>query len=292
MGTIRNNLMSEQPNAGAGAEASFDSLVGKEQPAAIDNPGAPAGEQPTGEQPKPAEGQPGTPPEGETPPEGQKPAEGENPEGDLFWGKFKSPDDAKSSYDQAQTKIIEQGTKLNELTKLNEDNTKLLTAIDAALAKNPELAEQLKQALTAEGETQDDKPGDIDSLLDKKLEEREQQKQQKAERDKWVTEHPDFSENDGVLGHQILDLLEKQGIPVTATTLQMAYDHLTKDSKVADAAKKAAEDALKKEELAELDRKNGAGVGGGNNDAKATPAGEDIFGNLVGGTSNPNSLRP
>jgi hypothetical protein len=283
--------MSEAPNTGADNQVSFGDLV-SDQPGNVNTPGAAPAEEAKVEQPKPAEVKTEAKPDGEAKPdEGQKPAEGDaKPEGDLFWGKFKSPDDAKNSYDQAQTKIIDQGTKINELTKANEENTRLISAIDAAIAKNPELAEQLKEALTGAGEAQDDNKGDIDSLLDKKLEEREKQSQIKADREKWVTEHPDFAENNGELGHKILDLLETEGLPVTAKTMQIAYDHLTKDAKISEASKKAADEALKKEELAELDRKNGAAVGGGNNDAKPAPAKDDFFGNLVGRTSNPNSL--
>lgn len=271
------------------AGSSFSDLVSTEQSVNNINQGAPSAE-PTGEQPVPTEGQEPAEPEGEAPE--AEPAEGDKLEGDLFWGKFKSPEDAKTSYDTAQTKIIEQGAKINELTKASEENTQLITAIDAALAKNPELAEKLKQALTDSGEPTTEKTTepDIESLLDKKLDDREQQKQQKAEREDWVKNHPDFTSDNGELGHKIMDLLEKNSLPVTAGTLQMAYDHVTKDAQIAEATKKASDEALKKKELADLDRQNGAGVGGGSNNAKTEPTQSDPFSEFVGGVTNINHL--
>ena len=293
----RNNLLTYTPmekpnNSGADPNAkpetpSFDDAVGKEQPVNSVPSGAPSGDQPdkkpdaSGEKPKDQSG--GTPDD-----KGGSP-DGKQPEGDKsFWGKFKSEDDAHRSYDEAQTKIIEQGKELNELKTSHEKNEQFLSLLDKALAKQPQLAEQLKAALAAvmkAGESEPEDEPDIEALLDKKLDERETKAKTKAEIDKWIEEHEDFKNPE--IGHKVLDVIEKEKLPFNARTLQLAYDSITKDSQ----AKKAADEALKKEEVKNLERENASGVGGGTPAAKGNTPQDNPFDDLVGESINPNKVR-
>ncbi len=161
--------------------------------------------------------------------------------------------------------------------------------LDKALAKQPQLAEQLKAALAeamkaSDAEPTKDEP-DIEAILDKKLEERETKAKTKAEIDKWIGEHEDFKEPE--LGHQVLDIIEKEKLPFNARTLQLAYDSITKDSQ----AKKAADEALKKEEVKNLERENASGVGGGSPATKGNTPQDSPFDDLVGSSINPNKVR-
>jgi len=263
------------PENGAG----FDDMVGKEQPVnKIDgSPEKPAGEQP----PKPgAEGQK---------PEAQPAADsGEKKgEGEPSSGKFKTLDAAVKAHSELEKKLGEQGKELGELRASKEENEKFLSALDKALVKSPELAEQLKSALAEVVKAQpEDEDGDLETLIDKKLEERETKAKTKAEIDKWFEEHSDANENNGELGHKILDVIEKDDLPFNAKTLQLVYDALTKEG----AAKKAAEAALKKEEIANLDREEGSAVGGGSPQAKGKVPQSNPFDEMVGSSVNPNKL--
>jgi len=274
----------DKPNNESGAEPkapSFDDAVGKEQPVNSVPSGAPEGDQPDKK------------PDASKPEEksGDAPADkGAKPEGEKsFWGKFKSEDEAKRSYDEAQTKIIDQGKQLNELKTAKEKNDQFLSVLDRALTTNPQLAEQLKTALAGAmkaGESEpEDKSQDIEALLDKKLDERETRAKTKAEIDKWIGEHEDFK--DPELGHKVLDLIEKEKLPFNARTLQIAYDSVTKDSQ----AKKAADEAIKKEEVKNLERENASGVGGGAPATKGDTPNENPFDDLVGTGINPNKVK-
>ncbi len=270
-------------------EVNFDDAVGKEQPVNKVPSGTPKGEQPKGTEKPDAEGQKPKDQSGATPGEKGGSPEAPKAEGEKsFWGKFKSEEDAKSSYDEAQTKIIEQGRELNELKVTHEKNEQFLSTLDRALAKRPELADQLKAALAEVVKAGDEKPEDgeedLDTLLDKKLEEREVRTKTKAEIDKWIEGHPDFKESE--LGHKILDIIENEGLPFNARTLQLAYDSVTKEAQ----AKKAAEEALKKEEIKNLERENASGVGGGTPPAKGEVPKDNPFDSLVGESVNPNKV--
>ena len=278
----------EKPNE-SGAEPntpSFDDAVGKEQPVNSIPSGTSKEEQPDK---KPDASKPEDQ-SGETPSDKSESPEDKDkkPEGDkTFWGKFKSEDDAKRSYDEAQTKIIEQGKEINDLKTAAEKNDQFLSILDKALVKNPQLAEQLKAALAEAMKASDAEPKDepdIEAILDKKLEERETKAKTKAEIDKWIGEHEDFKEPE--LGHQVLDIIEKEKLPFNARTLQLAYDSITKDSQ----AKKAADEALKKEEVKNLERENASGVGGGSPATKGQTPKDDPFEDLVGGSINPNRV--
>lgn len=279
----------EKPNE-SGAEPntpSFDDAVGKEQPVNSIPSGTSKEEQPDKkpDASKPEDQSGGTPADKGESPEGKD----KKPDGDkTFWGKFKSEDDAKRSYDEAQTKIIDQGKEINDLKTASEKNQQFLSILDKALVKNPQLAEQLKasiaEAMKASDAEPEDQP-DIDTLLDKKLEERETKAKTKAEIDKWIEDHEDFRTPE--IGHQVLDLIEKEKLPFNARTLQLAYDSVTKDSQV----KKAADEALKKEEVKNLERENASGVGGGQPAAKGKTDQENPFDDLVGESINPNKVR-
>ena len=281
----------EKPN-NAGADPnltpSFDDTVGKEQPVNAVPSGTPSGDQPDKNKPD-AKGEQPKDQSGVTPADKGESPEGKQPEGDKsFWGKFKSEEDAKHSYDEAQTKIIEQGKEINDLKTNTEKNDQFLSILDKALVKNPQLAEQLKASLAEAMKASDAEPKDepdIEAILDKKLEERETKAKTKAEIDKWIGEHEDFKEPE--LGHQVLDIIEKEKLPFNARTLQLAYDSITKDPQ----AKKAAEDALKKEEVKNLERENASGVGGGTPTAKGQTPKDNPFDDLVGESINPNKVR-
>lgn len=282
--------MNDKNNSGAEPNTpSFDDAVGKEQPVNSIPSGTSTEEQPdkkpdaNGEKP---EDQSGVKPndKSESPEDKDKKSEGDN----TFWGKFKSEDDAKRSYDEAQTKIIDQGKEINDLKTGSEKNQQFLSILDKALTKNPQLAEQLKASLAEAMKASDAEPEDepdIDTLLDKKLEERETKAKTKTEIDKWISEHEDFKTPE--IGHQILDLIEKEKLPFNARTLQLAYDSVTKDSQT----KKAADEALKKEEVKNLERENASGVGGGQPANKGKNADESPFDDLVGESINPNRVR-
>ncbi|OJI09327.1 MAG: hypothetical protein COV08_01370 [Candidatus Vogelbacteria bacterium CG10_big_fil_rev_8_21_14_0_10_49_38] len=279
----------EKPNE-SGAEPntpSFDDAVGKEQPVNSIPSGTSKEEQPDK---KPDASKPEDQ-SGETPIDKSESPEDKDkkPEGDkTFWGKFKSEDDAKRSYDEAQTKIIDQGKEINDLKTASEKNQQFLSVLDKALVKNPQLADQLKASIAEAMKASDAEPEDqldIDTLLDKKLEERETKAKTKTEIDKWIADHEDFKTPE--IGHQILDLIEKEKLPFNARTLQLAYDSVTKDSQT----KKAADEALKKEEVKNLERENASGVGGGQPATKGKTDQESPFDDLVGESINPNKVR-
>lgn len=283
--------MNDKNNSGADPKAeeqatpSFDDAVGKEQPVNSIPSGTSSEEQPDKkpDASKPEDQSGGTSTDKNENPDDKKP-EGEQ----TFWGKFKSEDDAKRSYDEAQTKIIDQGKEINDLKTSTEKNQQFLSVLDKALTKNPQLAEQLKASLAEAMKASDAEPEDqpdIDTLLDKKLEERETKAKTKAEIDKWIADHEDFKTPD--IGHQILDLIEKEKLPFNARTLQLAYDSVTKDSQ----AKKAADEALKKEEVKNLERENASGVGGGQPANKGKTDEESPFDDLVGSSINPNRVK-
>lgn len=230
--------------------------------------------------------------------EGAKP----NPEDDsgegnqLFWGKFKTEDDAKKSYDEAQSKIIDQGRELNDFKKRSQENEDFLNTLDKVLLNNPELADQLKSAIAGEMKGKTDKEldkdedeefedEDIDVRIDKKLEEREKRAKIKKDRDDWIAKHPDFKKPE--LGHKVLDLLEAEGLPFTAKTLDIAYHYVTKEEQT----KKAKDEAIKKEEVADLERQEASSVGGGEPSPKGKTPQENPFDDFVGNSINPNIVR-
>lgn len=212
-------------------------------------------------------------------------------------GKYTSLDEANKGYGELEKKLGEHAKELGELRTLKEEHEKVqgfLTALDKALAAKPELAEQLKTALAGsapdgngKGEGMDD-DGDesVEATVKRILDERETQTKSKADIDAWFEKNKEeLNAEDGKLGHAILDRIEEDKLPFNARTLQLVYDALTGDRK----AKKAAEDALKKEEVADLDRENASAVG----DGAPAPKGkvpEGGFDAFVSGSGNPNRL--
>jgi len=279
----------------------FEDLVGTEKSAKESSDTPQEGEQSdkkpdaTGEKPEEKSGE--TPGEEGESPEGETPKEGEEPKGEkLFWDKFKTEADAKRSYDEAQGKIIGQGKELNELKTRAKENEDFLATLDKALLKNPELAEQLKSAIVgqAKGEEEDEEPEegsqeDLDAKIERKLEERENKVKIKKERDAWIEKHPEFKKPE--IGHKVLDLLEEEGLPFTAKTLDIAYNYVTKDSQVKKAKDETAKETAKREEAATLEREEASAVGGGSPQAKGKVPHENPFDDLVGDAVNPNIVR-
>lgn len=289
----------------------FEDLVGKDQSASkpADTPakGEQSDQKPDADGKTPAD-QSGETPAGEagdsedkTPKEGEESedatAKQKKAEGDKsFWGKFRTEDDAKKSYDEAQGKIIDQGKEINNLKKTVEENEGFLNTLDKALLKNPELANQLKSAIAEEmkggkkgeepeGDTREGDEDDLDAKIERKIEERENKAKIKKERDEWIEKHPDFKNPE--IGHKVLDLLENEGLPFTAKTLDIAYNYVTKDQQ----KKKAKDEAVKKEEVADLERQEASAVGGGEPSPKGKTPQENPFDDLVGDSINPNIVR-
>jgi hypothetical protein len=280
----------------------FEDLVGTEQSAKESSDTPKEGEQSdkkpdaAGEKPEEKSGE--TPGEEGESPEGETPEKGGEPEGEkLFWDKFKTEGDAKKSYGEAQGKIIEQGKELNELKAHAKENEDFLATLDKALLKNPELAEQLKSAIAGEtkGEEEDEESEegaqekDLDAKIERKLEERENRVKIKKERDAWIEKHPEFKKPE--IGHKVLDLLEEEGLPFTAKTLDIAYNYVTKDSQVKKAKEETAKETAKREEAATLEREEASAVGGGSPQAKGKIPNENPFDDLVGDAVNPNIVR-
>lgn len=298
------NPMSKETNADADPKEpkeNFEDLVGKEQSAKESSDTPKEGEQSdkkpdaAGEKPEEKSGE--TPGEEGESPKGETPKEGGEPEGDkLFWDKFKTEADAKRSYDEAQGKIIGQGKELNELKTHAKENEDFLATLDKALLKNPELAEQLKSAIAgqAKGEEEDEEPEEgsqenLDAKIERKLEERENKVKIKTERDAWIEKHPEFKKPE--IGHKVLDLLEEEGLPFTAKTLDIAYNYVTKDSQVKKAKEDTAKETAKREEAATLEREEASAVGGGSPQSKGKVPQENPFDDLVGDAVNPNIVR-
>lgn len=294
--------MSKETKADADPKESFEDIVGTDQSAKgfSDTPdeGEQSDKKPDAAGEKPEEKSGETPGEEGESPEGETPQKGGEPEGEkLFWDKFKTENDAKRSYDEAQGKIIEQGKELNELRTRSKENEDFLGTLDKALLKNPELAEQLKSAIAGEakGESEDEESEegaqdkDLDAKIERKLEERENRVKIKRDRDEWIEKHPEFKKPE--IGHKVLDLLEEEGLPFTAKTLDIAYNYVTKESQVKKAKEETAKETAKREEAAALEREEASAVGGGSPQSKGKVPHESPFDDLVGDAVNPNIVR-
>jgi hypothetical protein len=109
------------------------------------------------------------------------------------------------------------------------------------------------------------------------------------DRDAWIGEHPEFKKPE--IGHKVLDLLEEEGLPFTAKTLDIAYNYVTKDSQVKKAKDETAKETAKREEAATLEREEASAVGGGSPQSKGKVPHENPFDDLVGDAVNPNIVR-
>jgi len=240
---------------------------------------------------------------------GKKPNEGKKPDetpradagdkgddGTKPSGKYATLEEANKGYGELSKKFAEQSTELGTLrtsVKEQENVQTFLSTLDKALAANPDLHDQLKAALAAavggndgDGGTDDSGDESIKATVEKIIDEREAKSKVKAGIDAWMEEHKtELEADESKLGHAILDTIEKDKLPFNAKTLQLVYDALTGDKK----AKKAAEDALKKEEIADLDRENASAVGDGSPAPKGNIPDEG-FSSIVGGIGNPNRL--
>ena len=206
---------------------------------------------------------------------------------DLFWGKFKDEETAKSSYDEAQKKITTQGQEMAELRSAKEESDNLLTTLNDVLESNPEIAEAIKAAIAKknpEKKPEAKEAVDVEETVEKVLEKKEAAKKQKADFDKWFEDHPDVKEEDGKLGHAILDEIEKENYPVTVKSLQTIYDAMTKNT----AVDKAKKEALK--EIADADLEEGAKVAkDGLSNGKKPKEGTSLN-DLLGGGANANRI--
>ena len=206
---------------------------------------------------------------------------------DLFWGKFKDEEAAKSSYDEAQKKITTQGQELSELRSAKEEADNLLTTLNGVLESNPEIAESIKAALAKknpEKKPEAKEEVDVEETVEKVLQKKEAADQQKKAFDKWFNDHPDVKEEDGKLGHAILDEIEKENYPLTVKTLQTIYDAMTKGP----AIDKAKKEALK--ELAEGDLEEGTKVAKDGSSHGKKPKEGTSFNDLLGGGGNANRI--
>lgn len=239
-------------------------------------------------------------PEAEKPKAGEEPKEEKKPEDnsesdnekkgeegkDLFWGKFKDEPTARKSYEEAQNKITEQGQELSEIKKEKEESDKLLATLDGVLESNPDIAEAIKKALAGKGkeEKPEAKEENVEETVEKILERKEAAKQTKIAIDKWFEDHPDVKEEEGKLGHAILDEIDKEGYPLTVKTLQTVYDSMTKNT----AIDKAKKDALK--EIGDGDIENGSKVVKEGAGAGKKPKEGTSLNDLIGGVGNANRI--
>ncbi len=173
--------------------------------------------------------------------EDNKNEEGKN---ELFWGKFKTDEDAKKAYTNAERKITEQARELNEIRESTKSTESFLEVLNKAIESNPELHKQLEAEISkvVNGNPSEAKVDNIDDLIEKKLEQREKQRaevQSKEEEVQKIVEffktHPDTTENDEKLGNDILDYIEKEKLPYNLNTVKLVYDSMTKDIKTKEA---------------------------------------------------------
>lgn len=212
--------------------------------------------------------------------------------------KYATLDEANKAYGELEKKLGEHADELGTLRTLKQEHEKVqgfLSALDKALAAKPELAEQLKAALAGSaapdgkgkgGDGEDEDDDSVETTVNRILDDRETKAKVKSEIDAWMEKHKEeLNAENSELGHAILNRIEEDKLPFNARMLQLVYDALTGDRK----AKKAAEDALKKEDIANLDRENASAVG----DGAPAPKGkipEGGFDAIVGGIGNPNRL--
>ena len=162
----------------------------------------------------------------------------EEGEKELFWGKFKTDEDAKKAYTNAERKITEQAEELNQIRESTKSTESFLEVLNKAIESNPELHKQLEIAIkkVVEGNPSEEKVDDIDVLIERKLEQREKQKAEVQAKEEEVQkivsffkEHPDTTENDEKLGNDILDYIEREKlINIQDYTTKKQNDYRTK----------------------------------------------------------------
>jgi len=219
-----------------------------------------------------------------------------NEEGDeLFWGKFKTDEDARKAYTNAERKITEQAEELNQIRESTKSTESFLEVLNKAIESNPELHKQLEIAIkkVVEGNPSEEKVDDIDVLIERKLEQREKQKaevQAKEEEVQKIVEffktHPDTTENDEKLGNDILDYIEREKLPYNLNTVKLVYDSMTKDVKT----KEAVDKELNTKKIKDLERESATSVGKDGSGGGVKPKTKSSLSDLIGGFTDPNAL--
>jgi len=218
--------------------------------------------------------------------------EGKN---ELFWGKFKTDEDAKKAYTNAERKITEQARELNEIREYTKSTESFLEVLNKAIESNPELHKQLEAEISkvVNGNPSEAKVDNIDDLIEKKLEQREKQRAEVQAKEEEVQkivsffkEHPDTTENDEKLGNEILDYIEEKNLPYTLDTVELVYTKMTQDVKT----KEIVDKELKAKKVKDLERINATSVGKGENGGGEKPKVKSSLSDLIGDFQNPNSL--
>ena len=219
-----------------------------------------------------------------------------NEEGDeLFWGKFKTDEDAKKAYTNAERKITEQAEELSEIKESVKSTESFLEVLNKAIESNPELHKQLETAIkkVVEGNPSEEKVDDIDVLIERKLEQREKQKaeiQSKEQEVQKIVEffktHPDTTENDEKLGNDILDYIEREKLPYNLNTVKLVYDSMTKDIKT----KEAVDKELNTKKVKDLERESATSIGRNGSGGGVKPKTKSSLSDLIGGFTDPNAL--
>ena len=219
----------------------------------------------------------------------------EEGEKELFWGKFKTDEDAKKAYTNAERKITEQAEELNQIRESTKSTESFLEVLNKAIESNPELHKQLEVEIkkVVEGNPSEEKVDDIDVLIERKLEQREKQKaevQSKEEEVQKIVEffktHPDTTENDEKLGNDILDYIEREKLPYNLNTVKLVYDSMTKDVKT----KEAVDKELNTKKIKDLERESATSVGKDGSGGGVKPKTKSSLSDLIGGFTDPNAL--
>ena len=219
-----------------------------------------------------------------------------NEEGDeLFWGKFKTDEDARKAYTNAERKITEQAEELNQIRESTKSTESFLEVLNKAIESNPELHKQLEIAIkkVVEGNPSEEKVDDIDVLIERKLEQREKQKAEVQAKEEEVQKivsffktHPDTTENDEKLGNDILDYIEREKLPYNLNTVKLVYDSMTKDVKT----KEAVDKELNTKKIKDLERESATSVGKDGSGGGVKPKTKSSLSDLIGGFTDPNAL--
>lgn len=219
----------------------------------------------------------------------------EEGEKELFWGKFKTDEDARKAYTNAERKITEQAEELNQIRESTKSTESFLEVLNKAIESNPELHKQLEIAIkkVVEGNPSEEKVDDIDVLIERKLEQRERQRaeiQAKEQEVQKIVEffktHPDTTENDEKLGNDILDYIEEKNLPYTLDTVELVYTKMTQDVKT----KEIVDKELKAKKVKDLERESATSVGKDGSGGGEKPKVKSSLSDLIGDFQNPNSL--
>lgn len=219
----------------------------------------------------------------------------EEGEKELFWGKFKTDEDARKAYTNAERKITEQAEELSEIKESVKSTESFLEVLNKAIESNPELHKQLEVEIkkVVEGNPSEEKVDDIDVLIERKLEQREKQKAEVQAKEQEVQKiveffktHPDTTENDEKLGNEILDYIEEKNLPYTLDTVELVYTKMTQDVKT----KEIVDKELKAKKVKDLERESATSVGKDGSGGGEKPKVKSSLSDLIGDFQNPNSL--